>query len=444
MIRERNCGGAATNDNNNDCPFQCSAPTNQKAFPYKWDRFDHLCKSSDPQALPPLRKYGGECSCAATCFTKQAGQLNSPWPWKNASQRAFFHPPIQPKLKLRHQQRYQRGRQLRKKHNHYVSRFGTDYCNSTSKPFKLPYEFFSDFQHHFFFLPDAKLLFCGIPKVGISEFVSFFRYSYGAEDYLSMPHNKNDREEFLLGRLSRSMATQLIQDPTWTKAVFFRDPAERLLSAYLNKIVGEGYTQTVFDLHGNTNESTTYVLNFTAFVDLVTLPGVTKCSNPRGLHACTDPHWKPQVMTCGLDYLLPHMDFIGSFDHLAQHTKELLERVGLWESSLGGATFDDAVDLPPVTSNKCRIPPPLRQSNSTSLIRGFNQRGESKGYSHTTGSKSKLHDYYTPELLAKVRKAYALDYAVWDDLKQRGNVTSVARGRDLDIVKANCRDQQRS
>jgi hypothetical protein len=133
------------------------------------------------------------------------------------------------------------------------------YRYTTMEQFKLPYEFFSDFQHHFFFLPDAKLLFCGIPKVGISEFVNFFRYSYGAKDYLSMPHFKADREEFLLGRLSRFTATQLIQDPTWTKAVFFRDPAERLLSAYLDKIVGNGYTHKIFHLHdeNTTNTATT-------------------------------------------------------------------------------------------------------------------------------------------------------------------------------------------
>ncbi|CAN0465364.1 unnamed protein product, partial [Laminaria digitata] len=32
-------------------------------------------------------------------------------------------------------------------------------------------------------------------------------------------------------------ASDILNDPTWTKAVFLRDPAERLLSCFLDKIV---------------------------------------------------------------------------------------------------------------------------------------------------------------------------------------------------------------
>lgn len=31
--------------------------------------------------------------------------------------------------------------------------------------------------------------------------------------------------------------SSILSDPTWTKAVFLRDPAERLLSCFLDKIV---------------------------------------------------------------------------------------------------------------------------------------------------------------------------------------------------------------
>jgi len=40
-----------------------------------------------------------------------------------------------------------------------------------------------------------------------------------------------------------------MNDPTWTKAVFFRDPAKRLLSAYLDKFVkNRDYSVTVFNV----------------------------------------------------------------------------------------------------------------------------------------------------------------------------------------------------
>lgn len=36
-------------------------------------------------------------------------------------------------------------------------------------------------------------------------------------------------------------ATDILNDPTWTKGVFLRDPAERLLSCFLDKIVHRKY-----------------------------------------------------------------------------------------------------------------------------------------------------------------------------------------------------------
>jgi hypothetical protein len=81
-------------------------------------------------------------------------------------------------------------------------------------------------------------------------------------------------------------------------------------------------------------------LSFSEFVELVTTSSETSRSrsstgvvgdDPSGLGAHTEAHWRPQSMMCGMDYLLPHVDFIGSFEHIAQHTRLLLEKVGLWE-----------------------------------------------------------------------------------------------------------------
>jgi hypothetical protein len=198
----------------------------------------------------------------------------------------------------------------------------------------------------------------------------------------------------------------------------------------LNKFVGNSWAKGVFNIQDGS-------IGFPEFVDLVSQKD-SNCSDPRGLHACTDPHWKPQMMTCGLDHLLPHFDFIGSFEHISEHTKLLLQRVALWERY--GQNFDDGNDLKKNQNHadRCTAAPlPVRDKNYTAP--GFNQRGPSgtNRFSHTTGSQSLLHSYYSPELLAKVREAYALDYAIWDDLKRRP-ASEVASGSDLQSVQGYC------
>jgi hypothetical protein len=300
--------------------------------------------------------------------------------------------------------------------------------------------------HHLYFIPEAKLIFCGIPKVGISEWIKFFRYTWGAGDYLSLSHFKSDKDEFHLAQLPHHKANALLKDPTWTKAVFFRDPAERLLSAYLDKIVKHAFTQKYFHI-GSLRDDPRPMLNFSEFVDLISANN-TDCGHKRGVHYCTDPHWRPQLLTCGLDSILPLFDFVGSFNHLPEHSRLLLERVGLWDKY--GATFDDTTDAEADESKLCDIaPPPPRVNNKggtysaedvSNTEGGFNQRlpqGNHHAREHGTGSSTKMQAFYTPELLAKVRAAYAMDYAVWDEIKDRPP-QDVAAAYDMVHVKKAC------
>lgn len=403
------------------CPKRCPTFINQE--PHKWDDNDNLCKSSDPAVLFPIRPFGGRCACETTCHTPQANEVNSTWPWKNQSQREFFHPRNTKTLTHHQMKKCKKDR----KRETYAPRYT---CEAGKQQTRLPCAAFMDAFYHFMFIPEAKLIFCGVPKVGFSEWLKFFRYTWGARDYLSHPHLKRDREEFLVGSLSIEKAEELLNDPSWTRAVFFRDPAERLLSAYLDKIVGEGYTKKEFNIKNPD------MLSFPDFVDLVTEKG-RDCSSTHGLHPCTNPHWKPQTMICGLDHLLPNFNFIGNFGHIAEHTKFLLQRVGFWDNY--GATFRDArnQESKAKTNKKCMVAAPINGANNTFF--GFNQGGPSKAVVHATGSSGKLDKYYTPELLAKVREAYALDYAIWDDIKLR-DVTDVANGKDLESVRHFCKN----
>jgi hypothetical protein len=419
------------------CPQPCPQNYYHLEHSFFFDPLDDLCKASHPNAIPPLRKHAGRCNCDNTCYTPQVNTLHSTYPWKDAAERDYYAPHwnnTQRRNQIKQYYRVSRNQRVNAaKFQSYQPRFSCPSTSATSPP--IPRAITGDYLHHLFFIPQAKLIFCGIPKVGVSEWVKFFRHVMGAKDYLSLPHYKRDRTYFFVTSLEPSRAEQIINDPTWTKAVFIRNPLDRLLSAYMDKILGQAYTQKTFHI-GNLSDpvETRPVLSFAEFVDkIANTSHSTNCTDPTGLRACTDPHWKPQLMTCGLDYLLPKFDFVGNFDHLSKHTKLLLERIGAWDKY--GATFDDGRGIR--QRHICMVPIPERPVNYTTV--GFNQRGPSitGNKLHATGSKSLVDQYYTPELIDKVRQAYALDFAVWDEISAKPD-HDVASGRDLKVVQEYC------
>jgi hypothetical protein len=433
------CGGQG-------CPKDCSDKQKEtnSSFPYFWDAHDGLCRSSNPFFL---EKYsdGYACGCKSVCFTPGAVEDTDEaryWPWQNKSERDLY---IRDDATT--QQRIakliRKGKAIRTYHqkfSEHIPRF--DCQNATTK---VPLPLWAGFDHHLLFFPQAKLIFCGIPKAGITEWNSFLRFVNGAKDYLGRPHDKQDRFEFLLSSMTPERASELLLDPSWTKATFFRDPAERLLSSYLNKVVNEGYTETAFKIGDGGDPNNKAMLTFEEFVGLVTMPSnfvngtLNNIPIGHGLHAKTDPHWRPQSMMCGLDFLLPHFDFVGNFNFVSQQTKLLLERVGLWNDY--GSKFDDGsgdYKVGHLCSKRLKTfgDPGY---NSSRVVYGFNQR-EITGL-HATNAKEKLAKYYTPSLLERVRKAYALDFAIFDEIQSRAedNVYSVASGKDLKVVQTHCR-----
>jgi len=402
--------------NESTCPKKCD--NFGEKYPFWWDSWDHLCKTTNPTGAE-LRG----CGCAGTCYTPEVAFTNSTWPWKSKEQREMFIPSGNESI-----HRITSGKDMEKRNgNTYKPRFHCNESSIVTLPKAIRHEFSQT--HGLFFIPEAKLIFCGIPKAGITEWVTFVRYVMGAKDYLSLPYYKLDRQEWMLKNLSIKKSEELLNDPTWTKAVFFRDPVERLLSAYLDKFVNNNYSKMF--VKNITNPSN--IISFPEFVKLFAGSNATKCDEGHGVHTCTDPHWKPQLLTCGLDYWLPQVDFIGTFEHLSEHTKMLLERVGLWEKY--GAKFDDGKNMKSEGSDIWSMPTPVRPSNYT--VAGFNQKGAGTSH-HSTSSSSKIQEYYTPELLKTVREAYHWDVKIWEDLKGR-SAEDVATGKDLVIVQEYCK-----
>ncbi|KAG7344952.1 sulfotransferase family protein [Nitzschia inconspicua] len=451
------------NCHDDTCPNDCAWKQQQtpSAFPYFWDEEDHLCKSQNPRVK---QRYQASCNCATVCFTPEAVE-DTPkaqiWPWKSAEQRAQYHYD-DPNVKRRIDNQQKIGvkmRNFRQEYSYPTPRFdcpATNYDEGRTSNKTIPLPIYGSFEHHLMFIPEAKLIFCGVPKAGITEWIKFFRFVAGAHDYLSSPHFKTDRNEFFLSSLTIEKASELLLDPTWTKAVFFRDPAERLLSAYLDKVVNNGFTQKHFKIgitdeyrNNKTMNSSRKTLSFEEFVDLVTMPphfvnGTLQDEPPgHGIHGHTDPHWRPQSMMCGLDYLLPNFDFVGNFNYISQQTKLLLEKVGLWDSY--GSKFDAAKDgySKGGFCSQAIVSKGDLQFNATREVEGFNQGGVSgkQAFTHTRYSKYKLEKYYTPNILTKVRKAFYMDFEIFDELQERvqlNGLSDVVSGYSLQIVKSHC------
>jgi len=166
--------------------------------------------------------------------------------------------------------------------------------------------------------------------------------------------------------LSPENATIIMNDPSYRRAVFLRDPASRLLSAYLDKFVNEKIGGV--GLPGN--------ITFQQMINYL-----EEMSTPEEVRQY-DTHWRPQLVQCNLEKFLPLFDIIGSQENLSQHARILLKMSALWEKygKRGWPTAQDEF-LP----SKSRA-------------------------AHYTGADNYVRSMYTQEMLLQVHEIYHEDY----------------------------------
>lgn len=161
-----------------------------------------------------------------------------------------------------------------------------------------------------------KLLFCPIAKVANTDIKQLFIRMRGRYTWDSKDGDTINRGLLRLKiRIPLSEAEQLYRDPTWTKAVFIRDPLERLVSGYLDKCrlpLSERY-DTACPLNSS--------LSFQEFVRMVFAMNATGANL----------HFAPQHLYCDLKVWAPFYQFQGNFSHLRNHTTFLLQSLGLFE-----------------------------------------------------------------------------------------------------------------
>ncbi|XP_076056231.1 carbohydrate sulfotransferase 11-like [Oratosquilla oratoria] len=176
-----------------------------------------------------------------------------------------------------------------------------------------------------------KTLYCYVPKVSCTTWKRIMMILTGlskAKDPLEIPSEKAHEEGTLvhLSSYTRDKAAVRRRLQKYTKFIIVRDPMERLLSAYRNKLAGDTKTArhfkkrfgvAILKQYGNRNSSTGDGVTFNQFVDYVTDPSRRKQLNE---------HWAPYVDLC--HPCLVEFDYIGKYETLETDAEFILRKIG--------------------------------------------------------------------------------------------------------------------
>ena len=117
-------------------------------------------------------------------------------------------------------------------------------------------------------------------------------------------HGRKQNEIKVLHDFEPEVATAMMTSPVWTKAAIFREPKERVLSAFLDKAVKEDYYVRKCCKNLPTDKLQQQCINneekFESFLYFVT-------EYP---DECFDIHWEPQIAKIDAKWW-PYIDVIG-------------------------------------------------------------------------------------------------------------------------------------
>jgi len=226
---------------------------------------------------------------------------------------------------------------------------------------------------------EHRLVLISLPKVASTAFDRLMIRMLGVKDWTKHPYHRPERPR--LSMLGPEEVSNMMNSPEWTRAVFLRDPLDRLLSAYLHLF--ENNTERCEKLFGIAASE----MSFSRFVHGVTGADPRCPENLRISKRC-NVHWMPQSYIGHMQEYIQCLNFVGSFNYLEIHSKLLLTHIGAWEKYGASGWGSDG---------KQRI---FQQNDAV------NRRD----------AQSKIFQYYTDELIIMVRDAYRMDYEMIESL----------------------------
>jgi hypothetical protein len=176
-----------------------------------------------------------------------------------------------------------------------------------------------------FVIEEFKLIFVSIPKVACSEwkrmFMRMIRNNLWCKIRGINAHDPEVHQIPYLAQYPVEIATQMMLSPQWTKAVFVREPKERVLSAFLDKSVKEKWyfkTKCCEQLedHNDMNDCVKNSQSFASFLHYVT----------QFPQKCFNVHWEAQSVKIDSKWW-PYFNFIGYQHNLQEDTKRLLSQL---------------------------------------------------------------------------------------------------------------------
>jgi hypothetical protein len=242
---------------------------------------------------------------------------------------------------------------------------------------------------------EYKVIFFDVAKAGSSEWTRFFARLQGNPAWCGLYiHDHKVNQIKKLYDYSRDKAHAMMTDPSWTKAIFVRNPKTRLLSAFLDKAVRNSkkvfipkYCNDYHSYGGDLQYCKDHHKEFDFFIHNITT--VT----------WENIHWRP-IYTRVDDKWWPYMTYIANMENLSDDAERFLRSL---KSEIDGVSAWDRVGKSGWGDNEkhyCETTP-----NSTNAFLAV------KGKIHNEDAENYLREYYTPELEKEVEKQYWMDYS---------------------------------
>jgi hypothetical protein len=275
-------------------------------------------------------------------------------------------------------------------------------------------------------VPEFKLLFFSVPKVGCTVWKQLFRRIAGWEDWKDpeLAHDPQLNGLLYLSNFTDQQANRMMLSPDWQKALFVRDPKERFLSAYLDKAVSNFGSHLIpccrrahHHQHLQMLPSLLASVEEQLVEDNSTIMSDDADASSNRTQACIvqaqtnlsqffslihqscpeDAHWLPQSQRLDQKYwkyLSPHDNnhnnrnknklFVGNMDTKERDARILLETIGAWKDY--GASGWGALGNASIFSSR------------------------SNQLTHLTHAKHQLPWYYDPPLEQLIDDYYRQDY----------------------------------
>jgi hypothetical protein len=160
-----------------------------------------------------------------------------------------------------------------------------------------------------------KLIFFPVPKVADTLWLMLLRRMMGLENWKSIDDDSYDGL-VRLSDYSLEQATVMMNSPEYTRATFLRDPKDRFLSTFLDKVMSGDVSikQSCCPEGDNCLDKYQTMAGFTSLIQ-----------------TCDNKHWIP--MSSWIDRkFVPKLNFVGHLETAEADARSLLEKIGAWES----------------------------------------------------------------------------------------------------------------